>query len=266
MDPSRFTFDYFDVSDDRAAWAATEPHEDRTHALIHAGFKPLGCAMAKLRVGRRVLLEQVWIAHGGRVMAGVGGGIELATLFEDGTIVKTSQPFRWAFVHTTWWHLRKHPAARHFHETFAAHAEDLLARQESRVKDVEARGGVVVPATSMKAHFAMRFRAADLRIALQLVEVHVIGIATLILSLLAGVAAVWARLATHGRHGRMEHPLLLLLGLAATIIAILPTTWLARMGAAICMPWFFRGPPPQPASELLARAESVPAGRVPSDF
>jgi hypothetical protein len=58
-----FTFDYYDLSQDEAAWGFTMLHEDDEVEYRHAGFKPLGVARAVHRIdAQRKLTSQIWVS------------------------------------------------------------------------------------------------------------------------------------------------------------------------------------------------------------
>jgi hypothetical protein len=259
-----FTFDYYDVSKDESAWQISTLDEDEEVELRYARFKPLGVVRAVHRVNtKRKVTSQIWVSADGRVM--VDGGLELATLFEDGSIVKTNRRPEWSFFDPVCWKIRSHPKDRH---PYALVEGDLAARLAVHLEQVARfeKESPVVVAESMTHHFAARLRDAELRIARSRPEELIV----VLVSVTSGMAAMvtslfaWQLSLTHpSRHLSLGTLVLwLMLGTLAFFIVALPAakvmfTWVA--------PWLVRlrpGPPPRPAATLIELARDIPASTV----
>jgi hypothetical protein len=261
-------FDYFDVTDDPHAWRDSAMGYELERELRDAGFAPLGVAKAVLRRDGQTFVNQVWVSDDGRVMT--KDWAELATLFEDGTIVKTMRRPSWGFfltILTMQWRLRMHRADRHSHAFVAGPLTSVLAAHRARVAAFEKESPVVL-ARSMTEHFAVRLRDAELREArrrpLDLVALVLTSVTSMALAFLP---VLWLLRAT-GWHARRLGPKLLVtfeltaLIMVGIFIAALPlryvtTTWIG--------PWLVRlrpGPPPRPAAALIELARDVPSGTL----
>jgi len=260
------TFDYYDLSGDKAAWRYTALDDDVEIELRRAGFVPLGVVKAELRAHKQTrLTTQVWVTEDGRVVT--NGPLELATLFEDGTIVKTSmRPPRAIFTRERWV-LRMHPNDRHPHAFVEGSLEKRLAAHLETVARFE-KESRVVPIASMSEYFAVRLRDAELRIARHNPQ-HVISLwTTSIVSLAVGFLPVIWRARKLGPHKHAFVPHLLatlqlttLFFLALFIVALplraLMVTWIS--------PWIVRlrpGPPPRPAADWIELAREIPSGTL----
>lgn len=246
-------FDYFDASEDRRASYRAPLVDLLEHDLVSAGFRPVGCAVAVQRATGREQISQVWVGERGRVMAGAAFHcVDLITLFEDGTIVKTATKESW-YAQT--WRLRRHPADRHDYIALRARLEPVLALHRERIAAVEARSRVV-PA-SMQSYLATRLRTGEVIVADVIRRYRV----ALVCMVIAGFAvATWSTFAAHQRHfPRFSVPVLA--GLAAMIV--MPPVfqvvllWLSPLVARLRP-----GPPPRPASVLLELASALPPRRL----
>ncbi len=86
----RLTFEYTDVSADPDAPIWANIAREVRLALLELGFEPLGFAHAWLKIGKAHLVHEVLVSEEGLIQAIVGEhepAVELATLFEDGTII-----------------------------------------------------------------------------------------------------------------------------------------------------------------------------------
>jgi hypothetical protein len=232
--------------------------------LRDEGFAPLGVAKAVLRANKHTLVAQIWVADGGRVMT--NGVNELVTLFEDGTIVKTSRRLSLSFQMTVWWRLRMHRADRHPHAWISGRLAALLAAHRERVALFEKETPVVV-ARSMTEHFAVRLRDAELREARQW-PTHLLALwMTGILSCaLAWLPVIWLRM--HGWRARAHGPKLLVVAeltallFVGMFIAALPLRYLT---VNVVAPWIMTlrpGPPPRPAAAWMELARAVPSAKL----
>lgn len=255
-----FTFDYYDLSNDEAAWQLTTLDEDDEVALRHARFRPLGVVRAVLRArSSRKITSQIWVSEDGHVM--VDGGAELATLFEDGSIVKTNRRPAWSFFDRVAWQIRSHPSDRHPHVLVDGSFSDRLAVHREQIARFQKESPVVV-ADSMTHHFAARMRDAELRISRQRPEEIIVVFVTGILSMAFALTCMMAwRIGHPGRHVWMAVAAMVLLILGFLIAAIpigkAMSTWVA--------PWLVRlrpGPPPRPAATWIELARKVPRGTI----
>lgn len=254
-----FTFDYYDLSKDDAAWKLTTLDEDDEIALRRAGFRPLGVVRAVHRLDtRRKLTNQVWVSDDGRVMA---DGEELATLFEDGAIVKTNRRPSWWFFNRACWQVRSHRRDRHPYALVDGPLPARLAAHHELVARFEKESPVVV-AESMTQHFAARLRDAELRISRQRPEERIVVWVTALASLFVAVACLFA--------WRVQHPdrtprvavgglIFFFLGflIAAIPIGKAMATWIAPSLVRLRP-----GAPPRPAATWLELAREIPAGTV----
>jgi len=257
--PDFFTFDYYDLSDDDKAWELTALDEDDEIELRRAGFRPLGVSRAVLRVNtHRKLTNQIWVSDDARVMA---DGDELATFFEDGSIVKTNRRPPWAFFERAVWQVRSHPRDRHPYTLVDGTLKERLGAHLEQVARFE-RDSPVVIAESMTQHFAARLRDAELRISRQRPEELIVVWTTGLLAMAFGLAC--------SMYWRFHHPGRAL-SLAAATMALLMLGFLIAaipIGKATAIwiaPFLVRlrpGPPPRPASAWIELAREVPPGTV----
>ena len=255
-----YTFDYYDLSNDKAAWRFTALDDDDEIELTRAGFRPLGVAQARLRANQnRRLTTQVWVSDDGRVLA---DGAELATFFEDGTIVKTNIRPQSPFFNATRWRIRSHPKDRHPYALVEGPLSARLAAHDEQIARFEKDSPVVV-AGSMTEHFAMRMRDAELRIARQRPEEVITVWTSVTLGMTASVVIMLTLLMRLPKHtsfpqtaGVIACSTLAFLIVALAIGKVL-FTWIA--------PWLVRlrpGPPRRPAAAWIEIARDVPAGTL----
>jgi hypothetical protein len=252
-------WDYLDVSADPHAWECAELREGLQHDLVMGGFKPLGCVCAVLRWNGTQLIDQVWVGDGGRVMVTARDGAELATLFEDGSVVKTAMrmPMRATLANAV---PKYHRDARHEHELVSGTIEIVLARHRERVAPFEKESPVVL-VTSMREYFAARLRAAELR-DWRMRPQFVIALWIALACSWAGVVGVFVSMIAKRHHHASVLPVALTAFLAG-VIAYLPGHLLANLWLAPLIMRFRRGPAPRPAAELLEMADLVEKGRLP---
>ena len=258
-----FTFDYYDLSNDGAAWDFTALDDDDMIALRRAGFRPLGVSRAVLRSNaRRKLTNQIWVSADGRVSADGG---ELATLFEDGTIVKTNHLPPSAFIEPAYWKVRSHGKDRHPYTFVDGPLSETLAAHLEQVARFDKESPVVV-FSSMTQHFAVRLRDAELRIARQRPEEWIVVLTTVTLGMASMCTAIVAwgmRLPGPRPHNHPKEiiPGVTLGALAFIIVAMavfkVTSTWIAPLLVRLRP-----GPPPRPAATWIERAREVPAGTL----
>jgi hypothetical protein len=255
-----FTFDYYDLSRDDAAWDYTALDDDDMIALRRAGFRPLGVLRAVLRSNARYkVTSQVWVSADRRVTADGG---ELATLFEDGTIVKTNTPPEGAFFDAMYWKVHAHPSDRRPYTFTAGPLSDKLAAHLERVVQFE-KESPVVPFESMTQYFAVRLRDAELRIVRQRREEWMVVPVTGVLAMGCAVAALltWKLRLPHRPQPRDLIPALVLLVLAFLIAAVpvakVMSTWIAPRLARLRP-----GPPRRPAADWIECAREIRAGSL----
>ena len=254
-----FTFDYYDLSNDRAAWQHTTLDEDDELELRHEGFRPLGVVRAVHRVDtKRKLTNQVWVSADGRAMA---DGDELATLFEDGTIVKTNRRPAWWFFNPVCFRVRSHSRDRHPYALVDGPLSARLEAHRAQVARFEKESAVVV-IDSMTQHFAARLRDAELRISRQRPEELIVVWVTALLSLVFGLSCLVAWRLEHPERAPRADAGAVVFFFLGFLIAMIPIgkamfTWVA--------PWLVRlrpGPPPRPAAALIELAREVPEGTL----
>jgi len=264
-DREQLQWEYFDVSDDLRARAVfdmlRQEHPEAIRELAQAGFRPIGRALGVIRGNRASVLSEVWVGDDGRMLASVGprGGSELGTLFEDGTIVKTAERpplLDWLTIG-----MEVAPRQRgsgHYFRTVPGDFGERMASHRALVARFE-RGSPVVREGSMKVHFAMRLRVAELRDA----RIRAQQMLTLWVGVLLGAAfAVGAILVRHRLYGRLSFGATELVGLSASLVASVPAYYAAKWWLAPALVRLRRPPPPRPAAELLAMAERVQPGSV----
>ncbi len=259
MTPGSLTFDYFDASDDPFARRAADTPPDVTDALDILGSVHLGYALAVLRLNGCELVTEVWRTADARALVELEahtGRAEFATWFADGTIVRTVQrPPWWQWIHAAPG-TRNHPRDRLTTAACVGTIAGVAARHRARVAELERDGATVVDATDLRAHFAMRRRAAELRDArtgMQLALATAIAVAM-------GLVAASVTVETVRGAGPLPPGAALLALLAAHLMAI-PAHYAAKWFVA---PWMVRlrpGPPARAATEMLAGTE-VPRGRM----
>jgi hypothetical protein len=257
--PSRdkLVWDYFDASDDPLAQGRCEVPDTVTVTLDRLGFERLGHALAVFRMNRMELVHEVWTSDDGVTLAEVtasSGRVSLLTLFEDGTIVKTSvRPplFDWIYSApgTRW-----PRAAQLTHAYVTGPLDDVLARHRDRVAETKK---TPIPATMMQTYFAMRIRQGELLVATIYPQLMVAIVLSTVLSL--AITLPFLRVYVH-RHGKS--PGAVLLAMIGATIVLLPTQHVAKWFIAPYIVRLRSGPPPRDAETLCAVASEVPSGRV----
>lgn len=258
-EPGPLSFDYFDASDDPLARRAAATPPEVLDALETLGCVCVGHALAVLRLNGIELVTEVWRTPDERALIELEprtGRAELATWFADGTIVRTLQrPTWWQWIHAAPG-ARNHPADRHASAAYVGTLPGVAARHRARVAEMEGRAGGVVPAADLRAHFAMRRRAAELRDARMVPQLTL----ALVMAVALGLAGALATLRALKGAGPSPPGAAVLAVLAAHLVAI-PVHYVAKWFVA---PWVVRlrrGPPARPAADMLAQAD-VPRGRL----
>jgi hypothetical protein len=248
-------WEYFDASRDPRARSTCAVPDSVRDELLALGFRPLGHARAVLRARSVEIFNAVWKDEDGRVFASLGaaGEVELGTLFEDGTLVKTLQGTLGHWFDEGAGVLQHWPGTQHFYELAEGPVAAVVERHRERVKSIEKTAPVVSGA--MKVHFAMRLRVAELRDA----RIREQMILTLWLTFLlstaftVGAEIVWLR--THARH---SPGVVALICVAAFLVARLPANRAARWWISPWLVLHFRRPPPlRTAKSLLEMAETI---------
>ena len=256
-------WDYFDVSDDPRARHACNAwhreHGDVVIALESAGFRPIGRALGVLHGDRARMLSEIWVEDGGRTMIslGPGGSVEMGTLFEDGTLVKTGErpPLVTWLTEAVGVGARMR-GCRHDYETAPGGFADVLARHRARIEPFE-RESPVVCADTMKAHFAMRLRVSELRDARMRPQLVIAFWLRRALAIGFGLGVMLVRRAMYGRSSVLVAEIA---GLSGWLVAVIPASRVSKWWLAPLLVRLGRAPAPRPAAELLAMAERVPSG------
>jgi hypothetical protein len=246
-------------------WA--DVSEDRQLAVSRLRFTLLGYAHAWLRSRGQHLVHEVWVSPDRLSQAVMTGSeqLELVTLFEDGTVIKTilrPDLATWLFMAPG---MRAHSADRHSTRSVAGEPADVFRRHVERIEQHEQQHGVrPVPVESMCVHFATRIRARDLlnaRFAWHFTIAHVMG----------GVGAFVAVIAVNVR-GMLSHgpdfPTSWRAIVLAAPLAMIATLLSYGMGLWFIAPTLVRlrpGPPPLPAAELMDRAQQVERRPLPDE-
>jgi hypothetical protein len=184
-------------------------------------------------------------------MVTAGNGAELATLFEDGSVVKTyTVGGRAGFVEN--FRLRRHPRDRHDFLRVGGEIDVVRARHIERIARFEADSPVVL-AGSMLPYLAMRIRTGELIVAAARRRRDIAQLITVAAMALAAVLVFsWqARLHHH------PHPGVVLLVLLAMFIAGIPAAYLSGDWVAPPLARLRPGPPPRPAKVLLELAANI---------
>jgi hypothetical protein len=253
-----YLWDYFDVTDDPRARAESKAVPELEEDLVDEGFRWVGCILGVLRRDGQKLVNEVWVHLDGETTAGVSGHhVELGTLFEDGSVIKTAtRPSlrHWIVTHAGLVH---HPKNRYDFASTAARLPRLLETHRDRVRRASA---TPVRGDPMIVHHAIRKRATELRAARMPTQHNIVPIVAAALSVIAGLVAMKARGSHAGVHGQPGFFLLNVgLGVLGTLIAFLPLVYAVHWWIA---PWLvslvFFGPPPSPASSMLEAAKHLP--------
>lgn len=255
--PNPRTFDYFDASDDPLARQTAATPAAVLDALESLGCVELGHALAVFRLNGVELVTPVWRSADARTQVELEartGRADLTTLFADGTVVKTLQRPPWP----QWIHVapgvRHHPRDRHVCAAFPGTLGGVMARHRARVAELEAAGGVVVPATEMRVHFALRRRAAALR------DARMDAQLTLAIVFAAALAVAASVLTLRALGDRPALAVALLATLAALLVGI-PAHYASKWFVAPVIVRLRPGPPPRAADAMLAEPE-VPTRRL----
>jgi MtfA peptidase len=283
------SFAYSDVSTDPRAIERVRAVGGTEREIRALGFEPLGIARAVSTTDPTVqLFSRVLRSADGAVLCSItptprGPRLELATLFEDGSVTKTAPPFGF------WEGLRisatlpHHPDDGYELRTAAGTTEQLLYRHRERIRELESvRHLPVVGAESMTTHFALRLRGSELRDARRPAETRIARRAAVLAAVLLG-AAIWApflarlpRAPPHHQHEGPEpttsiqpdHGVSLnramrlayfgmLLAVAVSGGAYGALRFVARILVARRLARLRPGPRKPSAKELLARAERI---------
>lgn len=264
---SKSAFEYADVSDDPDAPLWANVPTDVRAAMIRLGFEALGHAHAWHRQGRVHLVHEVRVSENLRTQAVLGASdptIELASLFEDGTIVKTIlRPSKasWMLLAPGMAYDRRD---RFFFEAVDGAAADVLRRHQQRLDErVRDTGGCTVALDSMRAHFAIRLRSAELMNAKLPAQIGLsagAAVACGVLAIIGLTALVVSRFGTD-----VSVPLLALLGVLAAGIVMIPVFKAMLWWIAPYVVRFWPGPAPSSARELWSRASAIPTRPLPDE-
>jgi hypothetical protein len=256
-------FEYADVSADPLASTWSRMPLEVSAALDELGFERLGFSLALLPRRRLHLVHEVRVSSDGTTQAVGSSGspaVELVSLLEDGTVLKTvprPPPAIWRKLGPG---MKARPADRHDYEAIDADLAGVLARHRERVAELAlARGSAAVPLTSMIAHFAIRLRSAELlraRIPWQ------IGISFALTAIPASAASIGITLHFYQLERSLE-PGVMLLCILASMIVFIPMLPLCLWYVAPHLARWVRAPEPAYAFELMQRAKGVPSGRLP---
>ena len=205
------------------------------------------------------LIDQVWVGDGGRIMVTAGNGAELATLFEDGSVVKTStQGGRPHLAENL--RLRRHSRDRHDYLHVGGDIDFVRARHLERITRFEADSPVVMVA-SMLPYLAMRIRTGELIVTAVRRRHHIAPLFTIAVTGLAAVPVFYWQ-------ARLHHhlPETLVLAVLAMLIAGIPATLWSEDWVAAPLTRLVPGPPPRPAKVLLELAANTgPAPPKPQE-
>ncbi len=253
--PEEIQWDYFEASRDPRARSACAVPDGVRDELLAAGFRPLGHVRAVLRARGVEIFNAVWKDEDGRIFAALGaaGDVELGTLFEDGTLVKTLQGTIGHWFGAGAGVLQHWRGTRHFYELVGGPFAVVLERHRERINAEP----VPVVTGALNVHLAMRLRVAELRDARIRKQMILTFWLTAFLSTVFMCGAAVVCLRTHPRHLALAMELVCL---TAFVVALLPSN---RAASWWISPWlvlhFHRPPPLRTAKSLLEQAEAIPS-------